>query len=125
MERLNYWELVHITNVTGFFIGYKGITWRSLFRNRCTSGYYHVTWTSPYHVIVPAMEMTGKVVRKITINHKCSRLFHFCSNDMCFSSALSPCVEETRTYSRFMENPNYLDRYHMLIQKVLSDGVQH
>ena len=34
-------------------------------------------------------------------NHKCNRLFHFCSKDVCFLSALSPCVKETRTYSRF------------------------
>ena len=41
----------------------------SLFCDRCTSGHYHVTWTGPYHVIVPATEMTGKVLRKMTINH--------------------------------------------------------
>ena len=61
------------------------------FCNRCTSGHYHDIWTGPYHVIVPATEMTRKVLRKMTINHKCNS--HFCSKDMCFSSALSPCVK--------------------------------
>ena len=49
---------------------------------------YHIIWSGPYHVIVPATEMTGKVLCKMTINHKCNRLFHFCTKDMCFSCCL-------------------------------------
>ena len=44
---------------------------------------------------MPAKEMTGKVLQKMTTNHKFYRLFHFCSMDMCFSLALSPCVKNT------------------------------
>ena len=49
----------------------------SLFCDRCMNGQYHVIWTGPYHVIVPATEMTGKVLRKMTINHKYNRRFSF------------------------------------------------
>ena len=32
--------------------------------------------------IVPDTEMAVKVLRKMTVNNNCNRLFHFCTNDI-------------------------------------------
>ena len=55
-----------------------------------------------YHAIVPAKEMTGKVLRKMKINHKCNRLFSFLFKGYAFFVGIKFLCLRTRTYSSFI-----------------------